>query len=194
MIVWSPFILDELAGLRDEVPVPADEGQESGWLARNTGFVTRLSGPNNPGGAGWADVRYFGITVDADAEAAQRFVEFSLNDGYLDTLAIAAEGKFPVRRGSAENPTEFVDAWQDLEVGVSARAPLSEFYSQEVIGDLIEGLETGDRWAFGQGQGVLYSQMADTRVLVETLREFLDGEHSAEETAALMQQRVEALR
>jgi multiple sugar transport system substrate-binding protein len=194
MIVWSPFILDELAGLRDEVPVPADEGQESGWLARNTGFVTRLSGPNNPGGAGWADVRYFGITVDADAEAAQRFVEFSLNDGYLDTLAIAAEGKFPVRGGTAENPTEFVDAWQDLEVGVSARAPLSEFYSQEVIGDLIEGLETGDRWAFGQGQGVLYSQMADTRVLVETLREFLDGEHSAEETAALMQQRVEALR
>lgn len=55
------------------------------------------------------------------------------------------------------------------------------------------GLETANRWAFAQGQGLLYSRMADTRVLVETLREFLDGDRSAEETASLMQERVAAL-
>jgi len=194
MIVWSPFILDELAGLRAGVPVPADDAHESGWLARNSGFVTRLAGPSNPTGAGWMDMRYFGITVDADADAAQQFIQFSLNEGYVDTLAIAAEGKFPVRRGTMESPTQFVDAWADLEVGVDSRAPLSQFYAADVIDDLILGLETGDRWAFRQGEGVLYSRMADTRVLVETLREFIDGEHTAAETAALMQSRVAALR
>lgn len=194
MIVWSPFILDELAGLRAEVPVPADEGREQGWLARNTGFVTRLSGPSSPTTAGWMDMRYFGITVDADMEAAQQFVEYSMSEGYLDTLAIAAEGKFPVRGGTPENPTLFVDSWADLDVGVTERAPLSDFYSQDIINDLIIGLETGDRWAFGQGEGILYSRMADTRVLMETLREFLDGEYTAEEAARLMQERVEALR
>lgn len=194
MIVWSPFILDELAGLRDGVPVPADDAYESGWLAQNSGFVTRLAGPSNSTGAGWMDMRYFGITVDADTDAAQQFIQFSLNEGYVDTLAIAAEGKFPVRRGTSVNPTEFVDAWADLEVGVDSRAPLSQFYAADVIDDLILGLETGDRWAFRQGEGVLYSRMADTRVMVETLREFIDGEHTAAETAALMQSRVAALR
>jgi multiple sugar transport system substrate-binding protein len=194
MIVWSPFILDELAGLRNEVPVPADEPHYSGWLAENTGFVTRLSGPSNPEGAGWMDMRYFGITIGADVEAAEQFVEYSMTDAYIDTLSVAAEGKFPVRRGTADEPDRFVEEWKNLEVGVSARAPLSQFYADEVIEDLFEGLETGDRWAFRQGQGILYSRMADTRVLVETLREFIDGEHTAEEAARLMQQRVEALR
>jgi multiple sugar transport system substrate-binding protein len=194
MIVWSPFILDELAGLRDEVPVPADEPHYSGWLAENTGFVTRLSGPSNPEGAGWMDMRYFGITIGANVEAAEQFVEYSMTNAYIDTLSVAAEGKFPVRRGTADEPGRFVEEWKNLEVGVSARAPLSQFYADEVIEDLFAGLETGDRWAFRQGQGILYSRMADTRVLVETLREFIDGEHTAEEAARLMQERVEALR
>jgi ABC-type Fe3+ transport system substrate-binding protein len=48
-----------------------------------------------------------GITADADTEAAQAFVEYSMSDGYTATLAIAPEGKFPVRRGDGENPTAF---------------------------------------------------------------------------------------
>src|SRR5690606_35074621 len=62
MIVWSPFVLDELAGLRNDVPVPFDTDQEPGALARNTGFVSRVAGPSNPEGAGWADLRFYGIT------------------------------------------------------------------------------------------------------------------------------------
>lgn len=194
MIVWSPFILDELAGLRDEVPVPADEPHYSGWLAENTGFVTRLAGPSNPDGAGWMDMRYFGVTIGADFDAAMQFVEYSMTEAYVDTLAVAAEGKFPVRTGTPDEPMRFVDAWKQLDVGVTARAPLGQFYSDEVIDDLFEGLETGDRWAFRQGEGILYSRMSDTRALVETLREFIDGEHTAAEAAALMQSRVAALR
>ena len=194
MIVWSPFILDALAGLRDDPPVPADDPHYPGWLAENTGFITQLSGPSNPEGAGWADMRYFGITVDADIEAARQFVEFSLTDAYVDTLGVAPQGKFPVRQGTLENPTEFLDAWKQFDVGVDRRAPLSDFYAEEAIEEWIEGLDRGDRWAFRQGEGVLYSRMEGTRVIVDTLREFLDGEHTAEEASRLMHERVEALR
>lgn len=194
MVVWSPFILDELAGLRDEVPVLADEAQERGWLARNTGFVTSVSGPSNPAGAGYAQVSGLGITVDADIDAAQAFVEYLVTDGYLDWLGMAAEGKFPVRSGTPEEPDRFVEGWAKLEVGVSDRAPLGNFYSADVIDDLVAGLETGDRWAFRQGQGGLVTSLYGTRAMSEAIRRFLDGELTAEATAALIQLEVESLR
>lgn len=194
MIVWSPFILDELAGLRDAVPVLADEGRHSGWLAENTGFVTRIAGPSYPEGAGWAQMQYFGITVDADIEASQIFIKYLLGDGYLDWLSMAAEGKFPVRRGTPEEPSKFVDGWAALEVGVDRRAPLGSFYSAEVVNDLIVGLETGDRWAFRQGEGALVARLYGTRLMAEAVRAFLDGERTAAETATLLQTRIQALR
>jgi multiple sugar transport system substrate-binding protein len=101
MIIWSPFILDELAGLRDSAPPTINDDPTSRDLAERTGIVTNFAGPSNPDGAAWADIRYFGITADADTEAAQDFVEYSMSDGYTATLAIAPEGKFPVRRGTA---------------------------------------------------------------------------------------------
>jgi multiple sugar transport system substrate-binding protein len=46
MIIWSPFILDELSGLRRDQPVVPDLAKaEPGFLARNTGLITTISGP-----------------------------------------------------------------------------------------------------------------------------------------------------
>lgn len=194
MIMWSPFILDELAGLRDSVPVTAFSDPTSPELARNTGFVTQLSGPCNPEGTGWASASYHGITVDADIEAAQQFVEYLLSDAYLQWLAFAPEGLFPVRRGTPENPNEFVEGWTQLPAGVDRKAPLSEFYSEEVIGDIIAGLDTGSRWGYSQGEGGLVSRLYGTRRMSELVRNFIDGERTAEETAQLLQLEVEALR
>lgn len=192
MIIWSPFILDELAGLRDEVPVTFEtEGGQT--LAERTGVVSQVSGPSNPGGAGWADMRYYGITADADLDAAKQFVEFSMTEGYVDTLSIAPEGTFPLRHGSEPGSREFVDAWSQLDVGVSSRAPLAEVFEQSVIEDIVAGLEGADRWGYTQGQGALVSSLYGTRVVSELVREFIDGERSAEETAQLMQQEVAAL-
>ena len=36
-----------------------------------------------------------------------QFVEFSMSDGYEQTLSIAPEGKFPVRRGDASDSERF---------------------------------------------------------------------------------------
>lgn len=193
MIIWSPFILDELAGLRDDVPVTALDDPTGDALALQSGFVTSISGPSNPDGAGWASASNWGVTVDADFDAAAQFIEYIMNDAYLTWLSMAPEGLFPVRSGTADAPNTFAEGWQQLDVGVDRRAPLSAIYSQEVIENLLAGLEVGDRWAYGQGQGGLISALYGTRAMAELVRQFTDGELNAEETAAQLQERVSAL-
>ena len=46
-----------------------------------------------------------------DADAA-KLVEFMMNDGYLDWLALAPEGKVPVRTGTAESLGQWMSAEQ----------------------------------------------------------------------------------
>lgn len=105
MIIWSPFILDELAGLRDSAPPTITDDPTSSELASRTGIVTNFAGPSNPDGAAWGDIRYFGITSDAATDAAMEFVEYSMSEGYEATLSIAPEGKFPVRQADKQSKT-----------------------------------------------------------------------------------------
>ena len=193
MIIWSPFILDELAGLRDSAPVTMSDDPTSRDLAAVTGVVTTLAGPSNPDGAAWADIRYFGITFDADYDAAVQFVEFSMSHTYTDTLAIAPEGKFPVRRGTAEDPDLFLEMWSQLPVGVDRFAPLSELYPPEVVEDIVAGLETADRWGAAEGQLALASQIISSQVMNRLVREFIDGERDGPATVALMNEELAAL-
>lgn len=194
MIVWSPFIMDELAGLRDSAPVTFNDDPTSKDLASRTDFLTRIAGPSNPNGAGWTDVRYFNITIDADVSEAQQFVEFSLDEGYVQTLAIAPEGKFPTRYGDATDPQRFIKEWSNLAVGVDRKEKLSNLYSAEVIANIVEGLETGARWGFPTGNGDITAKLYETRSFSELVRKNIDGELTAAEVAAEMQAEVERLR
>jgi len=165
MIIWSPFILDELAGLRDSAPVTINDDPTSRDLASVTGIVTTFAGPSNPEGAAWGDVRYFGITSDADTDSAQEFIRFSMEQGYLDMLSMAAEGKFPVRPGNADSPTAFTDGWAALDVGVDRRAPLSELYAPEMIEEIVSGLDVAQRWGVEDGQLSLASKIINSQVI-----------------------------
>jgi len=100
MVIWSPSILDELGGLRDSAPVTISDDPTTKELAMATGFSTVISGPGNADGAAYADVRYLGITADANTSVAQDFVKFVVSEGYGQWLSQAPEGKFPVRRGT----------------------------------------------------------------------------------------------
>ena len=190
MIIWSPFILDELAGLRDSAPPTINSDPTSKELASKTGIITTLAGPSNPEGAAWADVRYFGITADADTDNAMEFVRFSMTDGYVRTLSIAPEGKFPVRRGDSENPELYLDAWSKLPVGVDRKAPLADLYPAEVVSSIAAGLETASRWGVREGQLALASKIINTKVLNRLVREFIDEERSATATVQLMNQEL----
>jgi multiple sugar transport system substrate-binding protein len=190
MIIWSPFILDELAGLRDSAPPTINSDPTSKELASKTGIITTLAGPSNPEGAAWADVRYFGITADADTDNAMEFVRFSMTDGYVRTLSIAPEGKFPVRRGDSENPELYLDAWSKLPVGFDRKAPLADLYPAEVVSSIAAGLETASRWGVREGQLALASKIINTKVLNRLVREFIDEERSATATVQLMNQEL----
>lgn len=190
MIIWSPFILDELAGLRDSAPPTINDDPTSGELASKTGIVTNFSGPSNPDGAAWGDVRYFGITADADIDEAQQFIAYSMNEGYTQTLSIAPEGKFPVRRGTADDATAFVDAWSKLDVGIDRRAPLSELYDAAMIDEIVGGLDVAQRWGVNEGQLALASKIINSQAINRVFRAYFDGEMDAAAAVAALNEEL----
>ncbi len=190
MIIWSPFILDELAGLRDAAPPTINDDPTTRDLAAATGIVTNFSGPSNPDGAAWGDIRYFGITTDADTDAAIDFVKFSMDEGYMQTLSIAPEGKFPVRKGTADDPGKFSEAWSKLDVGVDRKAPLSELYAAEMIDEIVGGLDVAQRWGVTEGQLSLASKLINSQVINRLVREYIDGERDAAATVAAMNEEL----
>ncbi|AVW92945.1 ABC transporter substrate-binding protein [Celeribacter baekdonensis] len=193
MIIWSPFILDELAGLRDSAPPTINDDPTSPELASKTGIVTTFSGPSNPDGAAWGDIRYFGITSDASTDAAEEFVKYSMDEGYTQTLSIAPEGKFPVRRGNAEDPEAFSKAWAELPVGVDRKAPLGELYAQDMIDEIVGGLDVAQRWGVKDGQLALASKMINSQVINRVVREYIDGKVDAATAVAEMNKELGAI-
>lgn len=190
MIIWSPFILDELAGLRDDAPPTINDDPTSTELASRTGVVATFSGPSNPDGAAWADIRYLGVTSDADTDSAMAFIEYSMDQGYMQTLSIAPEGKFPVRRGTADDPEAFVTAWATLPVGVDRKASLSDLYAPEVVNTIVSGLETASRWGVREGQLSAASQVINSQAINRIVRQFIDDEMTAEEAAQAINEEI----
>ena len=186
MIIWSPFILDELAGLRDSAPPTINDDPTSTELASKTGIVTTFGGPSNASGAAWADIRYFGITSDANTDVAAEFVTYSMKDGYPSTLSIAPEGKFPVRRGEPTDTARYIKAWSKLPVGVDRKAPLSELYAPEMINRIVGGLETADRWGVKEGQLSLASKIINSQAINRIVRQYIDDEIVAADAVAKM--------
>jgi multiple sugar transport system substrate-binding protein len=193
MIIWSPFILDELAGLRDSAPPTINDDPTSPELASKTGIVTNFSGPSNPDGAAWADIRYFGITADADTDAAMDFVKFSMDEGYTQTLSIAPEGKFPVRKGTPEEPNRFEQAWATLPVGVDRKAPLGDLYDASMIEEIVGGLDVAQRWGVAEGQLALASKMINSQAVNRIVRQYIDGQIDAAAAVAAMNEELGAI-
>jgi multiple sugar transport system substrate-binding protein len=193
MLIWSPFILDELAGLRnDALPTCAECADDPRFLVDNTGFVPALSGGEGTEPAQYGQVSYFGIGAGADTEAAQQFVEYVLGDGYVDWLSIAPEGMFPMRTGTADAPDSFVEGWTGLDFGVDERVPFGEVYGDDVVTTLIDGTNNFRRWGFEDGYGALVSSLYTSLTVPQTLSAVLNEGMSPEDAAAQMQSEAEA--
>ena len=193
MVIWSPFILDEMAGLRSEVPPTCDEcADDPGFIARNSGFVSAIAGFGDHAPAAWGSVNSLGVAPGAAPEA-QAFVEFWMNDAYLDGLSIAAEGKFPMRRGTSDEPNLYVDGWGALEVGVDSRAPLSDFYNAEALATIVQGADGYSRMGYDVGQQVLASAIGSQFFVQEAVAAMLNDELTPEEAALEIQFAIEDL-
>lgn len=191
MVVWSPFILDEMAGLRDAaLPNCPECADDIAFLARNSGFVPAFVGPSGTEPAQYGQVSMMGISTSAPPEALE-FVKFWLTEGYMDWLAVAPEGKFPMLRGNADNPTANIEGWSLLPAGVDRKAPLGDYYSQDVINGIAEGATGFARWGFAEGQGLLVSAIYQDLTVPRAIADILSGALTPEEAAAEIQAEVE---
>ena len=176
MIIWSSFILDELAGLRnDAAPTCAECGDDPGFLAKNSGVVTSLQGPSSDEPATFGEITSWTIPAEAATDPAKQFIEYMMTDGYEPWIAIAPEGKIPVRAGAEADSTEYAEAWAGMDVGVDTKAPLSEFYGPEVIDALTSGTDSLSRWAIPQGQGDLLGAIQGEQPVANAVNEVANG-------------------
>jgi multiple sugar transport system substrate-binding protein len=155
MIDWSTFLLDELAGLRSDALPTCDQCQDDPtYLAKNTGLVTAIQGPDGSAPAGYGEIVSWAFLVGHKKPAAD-YVRYMMSDGYRDALAIAPEGKYPVRNGDATDPTKFGDEWPSLPAGVDKKKPLDQVYDAATLKQVATAISTLQRWAIPEGQGDL---------------------------------------
>ena len=180
MMFWSPFLLDGMAGLRDDTKPSCKEcKKDPAFLAKNSGLIGPLAGSaGEPSQFG--SVSTVNISVSAPTEDAQKLAEFMLTDGYVRWLALSPQGKYPVRAGDSEDPKKFETAWAELESGVDRKAPLSKFYSEESIQSLGEGVENFQRWGFAQGEGALVGALRGEQPIASAVADVIGGKDPAE--------------
>jgi multiple sugar transport system substrate-binding protein len=193
MIIWSSFLLDELAGLSNDARPTCPQCRAApSFLATNSGIVTAIKGPDGTRPSQFGELTCFAITKDANTDAA-KLVEFLMNDGYLDWLALAPEGKVPVRTGTGAEPGKFTDAWNHLKTGVENRKPLSELYPPGVLKVLATSTDTMNRWGFPQGQGRLVGAQLASLPIPKALAAALNGTLSTAAAAEQAQAHLETI-
>lgn len=180
MVVWSSFLLDELAGLRnDALPTCPQCKSDPAWLAKNTGVVTAVAGPQGKP-AQFGEITSWAITAGgANTDAAKRFVGYMMNEGYTDWLGIAPEGKIPVRKGTADDATRFTTAWNRLPAGVDTKKPLAELYPEDFLTALQRSPDTFQRWGFPQRQGALVGATLGELPVPKAINSLATGELDA---------------
>jgi multiple sugar transport system substrate-binding protein len=180
MVFWSPFLLDGMAGLRNDTRPTCPECREDrGFLAENSGLVGPLSGPGGEASQ-FGNVATINIGMDTNTEAAKALAEYMMNEGYLGWLGLSPQGKYPTRLGDASDPEKFVTGWAELESGVDRKAPLSRYYSEESLASLGEGVQNFKRWGFAQGQGALVGALSGEQPVANAVADVIGGKDPAE--------------
>ncbi|MET8353087.1 extracellular solute-binding protein [Micromonospora sp. NPDC005206] len=195
MVVWSPFILDELAGLRNDAKPTCPQCQaDPSFLAKNSGFVTAIKGPNGTEPAQYGEISSWAVLDGAATDSAKSFVEYMLGDGYPRWFGMSPEGRFPVRKGTPAEPEAYLAAWNTSQAGVDAKKPLADVYGDEVLATLRRSPDTFQRWGLGQGQGKLVGAMLGELPVPKALNDVISGKSDAAAAAARAKKDVDAIK
>ena len=195
MVVWSSFLLDELAGLRaDALPNCPQCKADPTYLAKHTGVVTAIKGPDGPKPAQFGEIVSWAVSATAQTENAKKFVQFMMGDGYTRWLGQAPEGKVPVRTGDASSKTAYVDAWRKLPAGVDKKAPLDTVYPATLVDQLASSVDTFGRWGIEQGEGRLVGATLGELPVAKAVNAMTGGQLDPGEAAKQCQDQVEDIK
>ena len=126
------------------------------------------------------------IPVLANLFGTPRRVAMGMGEDSVEALRDV--GRLLAMLKEPEAPKGMKDAWSKLPVGVDRKAALSELYPPEVISSIVSGLETANRWGVKEGQLSLASKIINSQVFNRRVREYIDGERSAQETVAVLRE------
>ena len=188
IVSWSPYLLGPLAGLDPQNPTTCAQcKQDPQWLLKNTGIVPVIKGPDASAPSTYGQVLNLGITTHSNTAAAEKFVEYLLSDGYMDSLAVATQGRFPMRLGDKSDPQKFVNAWQQLPVGTPAKsAPVGQLLGADTVKLLGQDASNFQRWGFSQGQGPLETAVYGDLSIANEVNRAVTGALSADQAAKQM--------
>ena len=187
MVIWSSFLLDELAGLRnDALPTCPECEADPQWLAKNSGVVTTLQGPDGSAPAAFGEIVSWSVLTGAN-EKTKDLVRYMMSDGYLDWLGIAPEGKVPTR-------PEYADDWAKLQAGVDKKELLSNIYSAETLQAVADSPGSFDRWGIAQGQGALAGAVGGQFVAPQAIAKMVNSGATGADAAAEAQKAAEQIK
>jgi multiple sugar transport system substrate-binding protein len=191
MVLWSTFLLDELAGLReDALPTCPECKSDPDFLSRNSGVITSVRGPAGQDADSFGEITSWIAVASGKIDPAQKLISYMMSDGYAGWLGLAPEGKFPVRTGDAADPQKFTKQWTGLPAGVDTKKPLAEVYDAETIRQ-IGGVATAiDRWGIPQGQGDLVGALTARLPLAQVISEMAASREDPRVAAATAQEDV----
>jgi multiple sugar transport system substrate-binding protein len=165
MVDWSSYILGSLAGLdTGNLPSCTQCQGDSTWLAKNTGIVSSIAGPDGKP-ATFGEVTGWSILKGKNTSAAEKYVQYMMSTGYLKWLSMSPEGKVPVRTGTATDANKYIDGWKTLKTGVTSKATLSSIFDAQTMQAIENAPQTLRRWAIPEGQGDLLGSI-NTSLLI----------------------------
>jgi multiple sugar transport system substrate-binding protein len=196
MVVWSTYLLDSLAGLRDDVlPNCPQCRSDKTFLSRNSGIVTAIKGPDGAAPAQFGEISSWTITKTAHTAAAEKFVEFMMSGGYEGWIGMEPEGKIPVRDGTAAEPRKYVTDWRTMKIGVDTLKPMDQLFPGAFLDRLLAGVGNMQRWGITQGQGALVGATEGSLPVPQAIGSMTGGDGtSAKDAADQAQRAVSALR
>jgi multiple sugar transport system substrate-binding protein len=191
MVLWSTFLLDELAGLRDDaLPTCPQCKSDREFLSRNSGVITSVPGPQGRDAGSFGEITSWIAVSGGKTDPAKKLISYMMSDGYAGWLGLAPEGKFPVRTGDASDPQKFTKQWAQLPAGVDRKKPLAEVYDAETIRQITGVAAVIDRWGIPQGQGDLLGAITARLPISQVIAEMAAGGQDPGAAAAAAQDDV----
>jgi multiple sugar transport system substrate-binding protein len=195
MVIWSSFLLDELAGLRkDALPSCPQCAKDPQYLSDNSGIVTAMKGPDAKEAAQFGEITSWVTTKTAETAASREFIEYMMGTGYESWFGMAPEGKIPVRKGTAADPERYLDAWRHSDIGVDTRKPLDEVFPKALLDQLADGVSNMRRWGITQGEGALVGATNGELPVPKAIGAMTSGQSSPSEAARDADEEVAALK